>query len=490
MSIQAAKEELNALTEFQRDIHVTDIETEPIISNFYRAFIKSTWYSSLPMKLKSSTDGDEIIYTVNNSFHFLIYSYMRFMTPPIKVKDSYKGRARIAWCHNLGTNITKQATFKEDDDTYQKWDNIWADMYFQFFQNAGAGKRENHNIGIGNVKCMEEWSNFLPSYPINVDQPWFYSMDTALAFPIFYKNSQTRAEHRYTFRRKIGDLLRVQILGKDHKWKNITRGYSKYIDTNPLSTIKLPELWGRYAYVTDNELTWYRCVQPRVFFTRDVEICDTQNPSKFKSTAEISLHCTTPCLAFFWASENMNSTNNHNYSNYTTNVNDLYSGWDPIKTTTLKYGTSVRLDNMPSDHFSIAEARKHFPSSPSERGYHGYSFANDSTSYYGDIGLVFASMNAKLYCRIANNDLFATDLYEEEEEEEEYDDIIDPLNVNNNDDGSGKISIKSEDLGQSDQSISSVEEITPSFLTRVRLLVVRKFTIHTQGENGYRFTIE
>jgi len=43
-----------------------------------------------------------------------------------------------------------------------------------------------------------------------------------------------------------------------------------------------------------------------------------------------------------------------------------------LKQTSLKYGTIVRLENMPSDHFSIAEPRKHFPSAPCERGYYGY----------------------------------------------------------------------------------------------------------------------
>ena len=482
MSIQAAKEELNSLTEFQRDIHIMANMSEEIISNFYRAFIKSTWYSSMPMKLKCTTDGEEVVYSVNNSFHFLMYSYMCFTLPPVRVKQEYKGRVRIAWCHNVGTNPIQQAIFKEDDDTYQTWDNYWADIYFQFYQDQGAGKRENHNIGVGNVKCLEEWTEYLPSYPIDVDQPWFYSMDHALSFPIFYKNSQTRAEHRYTFRRKLVDLLRVQILGKDHKWKNTTRKVHQYLDITPSATLKLPELWGRYAYITEPEIKWYKCKQTRVFYTRDVEICDTPNPNKYKSTAEIGLHCTNPCLAFFWVAENLDATANHNYSNYTTDVNDLYSGWDPIKTTTLKYGTTVRLDNMPSHHFSIAEPRKHFPSAPSERGYHGYSYAWDSTSYHGDIGIVFANMNARLQCRIANNNIFTNIAYEEDDDDEEEDEIADAADGDQNK-NNGK---KHEDTELADFSL---EENSPSFVTRSRLLVVRKFTISAEADDKYKFTV-
>ena len=474
MSIQAAKEELLSLTEFQKEIHTTSNMSEDISSNFYRAFIKSTWYSSIPMKLKCTTDGDEIVYSVNNTFHFLMYSYMRFMLPPIKVKPDFKSRVRVAWCHNIGTNVVENTVFKEDDDIYHTWDNVWADFYFQFYQDGGAGKRDNHNIGIGNVKCLEEWSEFLPPYPINIDQPWFYSMDSSLAFPIFYKNSQTRAEHRYTFRRKIADLLRVQILGRDHKWKDVTRKIHQYIDIDANATLRTPELWGRYAFITEPEIKWYKCKQSRVFYTRDVEICDTSNPNKYKSTAEINLHCTNPCLAVFWAAENKDSTTIHNYSNYTTDTNDLYAGWDPIKTTSLKYGTSIRLDNMPSDHFSIAEPRKHFPSAPSERGYHAHSYAWDSTTYHGDIGLVFAGMNAKLQCRIGNNNIYTTEAYEDEEEDEEYDDIVESV-----------AEAREEGLKPTD---TTVEDSNPSFMTRSRLLIVRKFTV-SSDEDRYSFSI-
>jgi hypothetical protein len=479
MSIQAAKEELSSLTTFQRDIHVANHASEEIISHFYKAFIKSTWYSSVPMKLKCTSDGEETVYTVNNSFHYLIYSYMRFQSPPVRVKPEFKGRVRIAWCHNLGTNIVSQAVFKEDDDTYQTWDSVWADIYFQFYQDNGAGKRENHNIYIGNIPCLEEWTDFLPACPINVDQPWFYSMDNSLAFPIFYKNSQTRAEHRYTFRRRITDLLRMQFSSKDGKWKSTTKSLHKYLDIGQTATIKIPELWGRYAYVSEAEISYHKCDTERVFFTRDVEICDTPNPNQYKTTAEISLHCVNPCLAFFWVAENRDAISNHNYSNYTTNADDLHSGWDPIRTTSLKYGTTIRLDNMPSDHFSAAECRKHFRSAPSERGFHGYSFAADSTNYHGDIGVVLAELHAKLHCTINDNNIFTMAPYEDDDDDKEEDDIAESLMEP---EAKSRPDIKSE---------SSTEgEPSPSFITRTRLLVVRKFTVSTAADGEWKFKIQ
>lgn len=483
MAIQAAKEELESLTEFQREIHVTSSLAEEIASNFYRNFVKSTWYSSVHMKLKCTTDGDEIVYAVNNSFHFLMYTYMRANLPPVRVKPEYKNRVRIAWCHNVGTNLMRHAVFKEDDDTYQKFDNIWLDIYFQFYQTSGAGKRRNHNIGIGNLKYLEEWSESLPPYTINVDQPWFYSMDHALAFPIFYKSSQIRAEHRYTFRLPVAELLRVQIKTKDHTWKDTTRKVYQYLDISPSATLKIPELWGRYAYITEPEIKWYKCKQTRSFYIRDVEVCDTPNPNKYNTTAEIPLHCKNPCLAFFWVAENRDASVIHNYSNYTTDTNNLYLGWDPIKSVSLTYGTTTRIDNMPSDHFSIAEPRKHFPSSPCESGYHGYSYAWDSTSYHGDIGIVLSNMNAKLQCRIANNNIFTGVSYtEDNDEDEDYDDDI--MNA-----------ILPETSSQQSKSNDNKtpdtvnDENCPSFITRARLLVIRKFTILADENEKYKFLL-
>jgi hypothetical protein len=483
MSIQAAKVELESLTKEQQDDHDTTNLSEEIISNFYRAFIKSTWYSSVLMKLTPSEGSigseGETIYAVNDTFHFLIYSYLRFRTPAIRVKPSHKGRVRIAWPHNLGINIVPKACFKaDDDDIYQSWDSTWCDYFFQYYQLPGAGKRDNHNRGVGNAKCLEEWTEYLPSYPINIDQPWFYSMDPALSFPIFYKNTQTRARHHYTFRRKISDLLRMQILTKNGTWKDSSK-YTEYLIFPNGDSLPTPELWARYGYSRPNELAWFKCMPTRTLFTRDVVVCDAPNPTKFGAVTEISLQSKNPCLAFFWAAENMDATAIHNYSNYTTDTNDLYSGWDPVKATSLKYGTQDLFKDMPSDHFTFGSARKHFPSSPEELVFHAYSYAWDSTNIHGDVGIVFDGQNAKLTCAIADTNFFTDVSYDKKEEEK--DEIADGPIVD-----STKIAKKAEPVKE---QLSLEQTNSPNFITRVRLLVVRKFTITGEKDN-FTFSIK
>jgi len=92
---EAGKNELLSLTPFQRSMHTIDNNGE-IASNFYRPYIKSTWHSNILTKLKSMRDGEETVYTVNKSFHFLNYTYIRFVTGPQKVKDIYKKRVIIS----------------------------------------------------------------------------------------------------------------------------------------------------------------------------------------------------------------------------------------------------------------------------------------------------------------------------------------------------------------------------------------------------------
>lgn len=482
-AILVAKEELLSINDFQKEIHYNDADSDDgIEADHYRKFIKSTWYSSVLTKLECTQDGAETIYRLNNSFHFLKYTYLHFNVPAVKVKADFLGRIRICWCHNLGINISQQATFKEDDDTYQTFDKTWGDIYPQYYQEAGAGKRENFNVGVGNVDILEEWTEYLPAHPITIDQPWFYTMNP---FPIWPKMSATKAEHRYTFRRKVTDLLRMEAKTKEKDkdgnaiWRPITKNLYKYIDIVGSAEIPIPELWGRYSYVTDRELEWYITCdadkrdedgsQSRIFYTRDIISCDIQNPVKYKSIADIDLASQNPCLAFFWVAENCDATAIHNFSNYTTNTNDLYKGWDPVKWTTFKYGNTTYLDKMPSEHFNIAQS-KHFPSLPSETGYHAYSYSNYSNNFNGEIGIVFDNLTKKasLKCQIDNGDLF--------------------LNK------SGETNNINEDDEDDDFEIESAKEITksvtnpaydsPEFILRVRLLIMRKFTIHSKKIKG------
>ncbi|HSW76549.1 MAG TPA: major capsid protein [Candidatus Saccharimonadales bacterium] len=474
MDTQATKAEINSLNEFQKNLHFPSYDNEPLLSKFHRAYIKTTWYCSTLLPLKSTDEGEDVIYAINPTFHYLMYTYLRFVLPPIKVKAEFIDKIKICWCHNVGTNIIKNASFKEDDRDYQSFDSIWTDDYFQYFMLPGAGKRRNHRIGIGNIDILEDWTTVLPYYPINVDQPWYYGEDTASAFPILYRNSQNRAEHRYTFRRKIADLLRMQILdNKTNQWvsvnpaKHMTKlDYGRYI------TVQKPTLWGQYAYITDKEIETHKCsAKPKEIYIKDVEICDSENENSFGTKSVITLHCKNPCLAIFWKAQNMDAEELNNHSNYTSNSEDLYRGWDPISKMTLRYGTTNKLNNMDSDHFNIGESRKHFPSSPNEAGYHAYSFAWNSSNYHGEPGVVLCNLNASLICNISDNDIYNMSYQSD-------------IHLNSD--------VENESLDHDLLRLiePKVKTKGPKFITRVRLLVLKKLTIQKDDDNkNFKFTL-
>lgn len=476
MSLRVAKEELNSLTEFQRELHVAEGPHDDIVSNNYRKFIKSTWYSTVVEEIPhASTDNKDVTYHPNMDFHLLYYAYLRARLPAIRIRPQYRGKARIAWCHNIGTNLILRAAFMEDNKELQSWDSTWTDINSQFYQSSGAGKRDAHNVGIGNIKCLEEWAEALPAYTVNIDQPWFYSLEPYYAFPLLYKNSQTRVMHQYTFQLEIAKLLRVQIL-ENGKWHDVAKGIHKVVNIKKKDSLKIPELWGRYAYLTDNEVQWWKkCSDKdlpgskisRSLYIRNVEVCDAINSTTFGKVAEVVLESRHPCLAFFWVAENIDARKNRNYSNYTTNTEDLYSGWDPITDTTLIYGTTVRLDKMASDHFTLAEPRKHFPSAPHERGYHGLSYAYDSTNFDADNAIVLDNhMKAKLQCTLGDNNIFNS---------LEYDNSLDK---DEDDDDGPKIFV---------EETKKEPKHSPQFLLRVRLLTLRKLSITSDDGSNFLF---
>ena len=181
----------------------------------------------------------------------------------------------------------------------------------------------------------------------------------------------------------------------------------------------------------------------------------------------------------FWVAENRAAISIHNRSNYTTDPEDLYAGWDPVEWTSLDYNNVNRFHKMPSHHFTIAEPRKHFPSAPCERGYHGHSFANDSTSFHGDIGIVFDKLVSRLTCQIANTDIYKTSLAEKDDKDNDIEEEED-------------ITFEVGNCCQCwyKKSSNTISENNQNIILRTRLLVARKFTITQVASNVYNFKID
>ena len=215
--LQIAKDQFESITEFQEDMHcIGKSDNVELVTPYYKKYIKTSWRCRVLSQFASRPDGgSDIVYPVDNHFHYLEYTYLTYKLPAIRINPEFIGKVRISWCHDPGNNIRTRAVFLEDDVQYNTVDNVWGDIHPQFFQKSGVGSRECHNMGTGIVPHVEEWSeDYLPPYDIDVDQPWFYSNDLASSYPIWMKGSQTRAFHRYTFRKQVVSLLRLDIKDK------------------------------------------------------------------------------------------------------------------------------------------------------------------------------------------------------------------------------------------------------------------------------------
>lgn len=475
MSASVAKLDLESLKEFQNELHLAENEDEEITSNFYREFRKTTWYTHMPVRLKATANENQIVYSVNNTFHWLRYVYMRQHFPALRVKKEFEGRIMICWPHNLGHNVVVNTQLKFDDDIPQSFDTYWYDIYSQFYMKPGF--REHYNVCIGNIPALEKWSNFICEYTTNTPQPFYFMRDESLAIPLLFCSLST-IEFHYRVHNKIENLLRMRVrkekqiheeieiknedgsikkervAKKVYQWMDIDCNL-KYLEGAGSGLLKTPELWGRYAYITDEECKWWKeCIQnekgEHVYYIEDITSADSPNTNPYGKNATVELNGKNPAKAIFWVAENMKARNHRNYSNYTTNIDNLYDGWNPIRSISLTYNGNPRLDNMDSDHFDKMEPYFHFPSPPSEAGYNAYSFSNDSTSLDAEIGRVFDGIKATFSALLGNTDPFLKPVKKTGDRQAEIEELDDDKMLTDTSNG--------------------------EFILRVRMLVMKKLT--------------
>lgn len=481
MSANICRFEFDILNEFQKEIHFGR-GSEEVTSIFYREFRKTTWYSQHNARLKCTINDNELIATANNTFHYLLYNYVRQSFPAIRVKSPFQGHVQICWCHNLATNTTPHASLYFDDTNPQNIDSIWCDIYSQFYMKPGF--REHYNICVGNVPFLEDWSSELPEYTTNVIHPFYNIVDPSKAIPLFYFSSTSNISYHYSLRTRIEDLLRMRFLSKnkvngEEVWKEIPVNFKYLEGVNPTTTLKIPEVWGRYVYLSEDEIDWFRnCameevysekedlekVRPkdRLIYIEDVIACDSTNPATFGDNVTVDLDCKTPAKAIFWNAENLSARANRNYSNYTTNKNNLYKGWNPISKFSFYYSGTAKIDSMDSDHFDKVEPWNHFISPPSEAGYNALAIAYDPSTLDTDVGIVMDGVKARVITKLGNTDPRIKGFRINDEESNKA--ILDELEEDN------------------------LPKKGDNYQLHVRMLVLKKLVISKTGEKA--FTIQ
>ena len=470
--------EIKQLSDFQKEIHSVATEREEIDSIFTYVFRKVTWYRLAPEQLKLSMDKEagNAVYTANSTYHYLMFINKRMILPEMRVSDEYANEYRIAWCHNVNNNNTIQAILKIGDETFNSFDHVWADIHGQYYGKPGF---ERHlGLAQGNAPFLEEWSTRLPSRATNCIQPFYFSHHPSISIPLFMMSSQTKVTFEYQFRLKVSQLLRLSKLMADKTWRSIKFNPKILSDKCP-TQIPNPELWGIYSHVTDAEIVSQTCDDaPKTFYIRNVIASDAENPVALGEKAKVELEATWPTLALFWVAENKDATGRNNRSNYSTDPDNIYNGWNPCSAPTLSYSDFKRFKDVPPDFFEVVEPILHFTSAPVDPGYNAYSICHNSSSIDAEVGVSFGGLKAKLSVPLANSAPFLSQPWTTEHNKEASD------NNDDDDEVDGDQDVKS--ASKSEVSTNGKGSESKNYLLRARMFVMQKVVATKIVESGKR----
>lgn len=457
VKITTVKQDVDNLTDLQRELHFPEVEGEEIRSRFSYRPEKRSVSSRVDLKMECVSNdvpesgNERVTYKVSPKLDILEKCALHCYLPSIKVKENCKKRIQICYPRNLGHHIAYYGEFLIDKDVFAKIDSTSLDIGLQYLIKE---KRDFYDIMIGNIDYLTEWTTELPCHPITVPQPWFFSKKTQTGLQIL-QSAKTDFEFVYLIRSKISDLLRMRIYSdKDKTWK-IVPCILDYLDLKR-DRIPTPELWGKYSLVSDQERKWRRSGASPEHWIEDIDITDSDNPINIGKTANIKLQSQYITKHIFIVAQNEKARENRDYSNYTTNPENIFSGWNPCASIGLKYANSFRFGKVGPEH-SQSEAFDYFPAAPREPGYNVRSYSSDVSTLHADSGVVLKNLNASLTITLGDTDPFKKVVEVEEEYDEE-----------------GQLIPR--------QNIDTVENSGDQYTIHIRSIVQKKITVNWNGE--------
>lgn len=371
MANKIRESELSKLSELQNELHTLDEKNVggKIITLFRAAPDQILWSSTRVRPFKISSDKDTTVFECPDlTYSYLTMSYLNIFRPRIQVKTQFKDKVRIKLCNNFTSNMIIESNIKCESEIIDISNRYTSDINKQFFDNS----KEEDN----------EWTTEIPEDNFILSCEWYYNDDDrSLAFPIYFKANETKLLHNYRFCTRISELIRVQV-GETAdgvtEWKNLNPDhYGEYID---LPNIPIPQLYGYFSIVDDKEIESYDCdvsdsdVKIRNYFYQTWRTHESPESFASGTIANVNMEINSNVTEIFWMVRNEKAGKINNLSNYTDNFDDIKSGKDPIKSTTMIINNETEFDNMESHHFNKFTGKKFFKSIPRDAGYHGYSF--------------------------------------------------------------------------------------------------------------------
>ena len=456
--IDIAKFEVESLTDFQKEIHFNndDNPDEVIPSKWSYNVRKTTWSAPYTEKMNAvvrETQGKRGVYEFNKKFHYVTKIYGTMKIRHIEVKEKYKDRVKIAMCNNLTHNIFKEIRLEGDNGCLQKEMTISLDNNLQFDEMPGHGKRKLRKLMTGDRSIYGQWTSSLPALKYQIILPFDFTKHKKKAIPLFKMNPGSTLQINILLETELSKLIMMKIKTREG-WK-ITPYNSNYlVDIKENETIKFPDLWAIYHYITPEEVKWRKSFDYEVYI-QDILVNESVTVKKFGDPETLDLYSSHPVIYMRWGALNIDAKKLNINSNYSSSTEDIDGGFNPVKKFALRRGNSYRINKLDHIHFSRLEPYHNTMSAPYDEGYNHYNLTGNIYNIYPDGGVTFNSpekITAELYIDNTN-----------------------PSRLNNKDNGV----LEDEDGYIIDENID-ISKNSPKFRPYVLLGIVKKI-IYSNG---------
>src|SRR6056297_32803 len=400
-SSDTATWDLSSATELQKKIHFVKNEEE-VYSSYNNERVKVSWSTTTKESMSQQKIDESFKFDINKKHDYLISTSIHQNIPKlILTEEAINDGIEICWPHNFGHVMIKSASFNIDDKSFS-FESSYLDCYSQFMMKDKIGFEMMYDKMVGNVPELEAWNTRLPATTLRIPQPWFYSWGDPWAFPIC-KSQDTDLSHVYTTERIVFDILRMRRKLEDGSYEFLYPESSLFVNVKEETpSFDSPSLIAKYGKVNTGDREHQQKNSSPVVFGIDTVHVESTNTEHYGKTANLILEERNPCIALFCMAKE--KCTNNNPSNYTTNSQNVYSGFSPISKIELVHGSTTRFPKTESEFFSYDEVWENFPSARRENGYFAMCFTKDIGQPEVSISRSLGSQNSKLYVTLSNTD--------------------------------------------------------------------------------------
>lgn len=388
------EQDLKRVSETQKLLHFPDkiieglpLEAQPeFISMFHEpGFDRRTlWYNLKTIKLNAFKTTGYITYDIDKTYMFssLAYTWVEIVLPEVKIKDNYKDKYAICWPHNIGHNIIEQGDFLVDNICFGTVTPQILDREIQYCELSGHGYRDLRQNKIGNIEPLTSFNSELPSYPLSIDIPFYYTRDSIQAYPLHKLQPDQRVRFLFKYQLNIKKLLIVKDLetGKLLDFSPINESKTMGILDGVIgdNEIPIPNLYCNFGSMRPKDTF---CYYSEGYINYNTMLKFKKNCSYLDSNVEIGIDSGgAPVKCIFMMAENIDAKEKHIFSNYSVGETQMVS-YSPISNITFKSGDSDNTTNdsssdLPIEHYERMTTR-YFQSAPFEPGYFAEVYSID-----------------------------------------------------------------------------------------------------------------